>query len=188
MTTIFDNDLRTLSDNELIYNISNKAIESDITFDEFIASLSPSKKKLALNVIELYRRNIMRVSEQKVMTCSSDIYDFIKPYLYGLDHEEFWAIFMNQSSRAIKVQRFSMGGITFTAVDIRMILKEAFLCNATHVVICHNHPSGNVRPSKEDDRTTQKAKEAFATCDIRLLDHIVVCNDKYYSYIDEGKL
>lgn len=188
MTTIYDNDLRSLSDNELIYNIANKQVEQEISFDAFIASLSPSKKKIALNVIEYYRRNMQRKSEQTAITCSNNIYEFMKPYLFGLDHEEFWVVFMNQGSKAIKVQRFSMGGITFTPVDIRMILKQAFLCNATCVAICHNHPSGNIRPSMDDDKITKKAKEAFATCDIRLLDHVIVSDEGFYSYSDEGRL
>ena len=108
MTTIYDNDLRNLSDNELIYNISNKQVENEQpSFEEFINSLSPSKKKLALNVIELFRRNVEKKSEQSTITCSNSIYSLMKPKVYGLDHEEFWVIYMNQGSMPITVERLS---------------------------------------------------------------------------------
>lgn len=189
MTTIYDNDLRSLSDNELIYNISNKQVENEQpSFDEFINSLTPSKKKFAMNVIELFRRNIERKSEQTAITCASAIYNLIKPNIYGLTHEEFWVVFINQGCKPIKVERVSKGGLTSTVADIRLILKSAFLCNATCVALCHNHPSGNIRPSLEDDRVTSKMKEAFKTCDIRLLDHVIVSDDNFYSYSDEGRL
>lgn len=189
MTTIYDNDLRSLSDNELIYNISNKLVENEQpSFDEFINSLTPSKKKFAMNVIELFRRNVERKAESPTITCSNSIYQLMKPNLYGLSHEEFWMIFLNQGGKPIKVQRFSKGGLTFTVVDVRLILKEAFLCNATCAAICHNHPSGNTRPSMEDDKMTNKLKEAFKTCDIRILDHVIVSDDNFYSYSDEGRL
>lgn len=188
MTTIYDNDLRSLSDNELIYNISKKQVENEQpSFEEFINSLTPSKKKLALNVIELFRRNVEKKSEQTTITCSNSIYSLMKPKVYGLDHEEFWVIYMNQGSKPIKVERLSKGGLTATLVDVRLILKTAFLCNATCVAICHNHPSGNTRPSMDDDNMTNKIKEAFKTCNIRLLDHVIVSDESFYSYADEGR-
>ena len=188
MTTIYDNDLRNLSDNELIYNISNKQVENEQpSFEEFINSLSPSKKKLALNVIELFRRNVEKKSEQSTITCSNSIYSLMKPKVYGLDHEEFWVIYMNQGSKPIKVERLSKGGLTATLIDVRLILKTAFLCNATCAAICHNHPSGNTRPSMDDDNMTNKIKEAFKTCNIRLLDHVIVSDESFYSYADEGR-
>ena len=82
----------------------------------------------------------------------------------------------------------SRGGITGTVVDIRMVLKEALLANATNIALAHNHPSGNLRPSREDDRLTDKVKQAAKLLDITLIDHVIVTNDGYYSYQDEGHL
>lgn len=82
----------------------------------------------------------------------------------------------------------SRGGITGTVVDIRMVLKEALLANATNIALAHNHPSGNLRPSREDDRLTDKVKQAAKLLDITLIDHVIVTNDGYYSYQDEGRL
>ena len=95
---------------------------------------------------------------------------------------------MNQNYKLIRAERLSRGGITETAVDVRMIIKQAVLCNATIVAITHNHPSGSTRPSKDDDRLTERVKKACDVMRLFLADHVIVTDGNYYSYRDQGKL
>ena len=95
---------------------------------------------------------------------------------------------LNQASKVIDARNVSRGGLASTQVDVRCILREALLKRATAFVLCHNHPSGNVRPSADDDRLTQAVSQAAKTMNIRLLDHVIVTDGSYYSYTDEGRL
>ena len=104
------------------------------------------------------------------------------------DHEEAHVLLMNNRFKLIKAVKLSSGGLTETAVDIRVILREALLNNATTLTLIHNHPSGNARPSGDDDRLTQKLKRACETMRIYMVDHIIVTDTKYYSYSEEGKI
>ena len=106
----------------------------------------------------------------------------------NLEVEESWAIFMNMASRVIKSQRISKGGLSSTAVDVRVILKEALLCNAVSIALVHNHPSGAIRPSREDDRLTKSLADACNILNIRLIDHVIVADGSFYSYADEGRI
>jgi DNA repair protein RadC len=108
--------------------------------------------------------------------------------MQDLATEEAWILLMNQNYRLIKTVRISRGGISETAVDIRIILKEALLCNATVVALCHNHPSNNPSPSRDDDRLTERVKKACDIMRIYLLDHLVVTDGAYYSYHEQGRL
>jgi DNA repair protein RadC len=110
------------------------------------------------------------------------------PLLQDLDVEEFWVLLLNQHYRLIKEVRISHGGITETAVDIRIIIREAVLANATILAVCHNHPSGNLKPSTYDDQLTQTIKRACDIMRIHFLDHIIVTDGQYYSYHEQGKL
>ena len=116
------------------------------------------------------------------------IYEYMRPKMQDLDVEEAWILLMNQNFRLIKSVMLSHGGITETAVDIRLAVKSALLCNATVVALCHNHPSGNPRPSGDDDRLTQRMKKACELMRLHMLDHIIITDGRYYSYSDEGRL
>ena len=109
------------------------------------------------------------------------------PVLQDKDVEEFWALMLNQSCRLIKKVRIAHGGISATTVDIRIIMREAVLCNATQLVVCHNHPSGNINPSKDDDYITKCIMKACETMFIRFKDHVIITDGRYYSYFEEGK-
>ena len=102
--------------------------------------------------------------------------------------EEAWVLLMNQNFKLIKSVMLSHGGITETAVDIRLAIKHALLCNATVIALCHNHPSGNARPSGEDDNLTQRMKNACKTMRLHFLDHLIITDGRYYSYSEEGRL
>ena len=108
--------------------------------------------------------------------------------MQDLDVEEAWVLLMNQNFRLIKPMKISHGGITETAVDVRVIIKEAILANATVLALCHNHPSNNPHPSRDDDRLTERVKKACDTMRIHFLDHVIVCDGLYFSYHEHGKL
>lgn len=123
--------------------------------------MGPAKAVSILAACELgKRRQMEKVQERKDLGSPQAIYDYMRPIMQDLDTEEAWIILMNQNYRLIKEERLSHGGITETLVDVRVIVKEALLNNATIVALCHNHPSNNARPSKEDDRLTERVKKA----------------------------
>ena len=106
--------------------------------------------------------------------------------LTDLNHEETWALLTDRSNKVIKVFQVSKGGISSTVVDIRLILREALNCYASGIVMGHNHPSENCRPSPQDTQITKKIQEAARWMDITLLDHIILCGSRYFSFADEG--
>lgn len=112
----------------------------------------------------------------------------MKPRIGRLDHEEVWVMLMNNAFNLKKVKKISSGGLTETAFDVRVILKEALLNNSTVIAVAHNHPSGNKRPSKDDDGVTRKLQQACDTMRIKLIDHVIVTDLGYYSFSEEGKL
>ena len=109
------------------------------------------------------------------------------PIMQDLGVEEFWVLLLNQHHRLIKKVRIARGSITATTVDIRLIIREAVLCNATQLVACHNHPSGGITPSKQDDELTISIMNACKLMDIRFADHVIVTDGHYYSYREQGK-
>ena len=108
--------------------------------------------------------------------------------MQDLDTEEAWILLLNQNFKLIKAERLSSGGFTETAVDVRVIMKEAVINNATIIALAHNHPSGKTHPSRDDDMLTMKVSEACKTMRIHFADHIIVTDGDYYSYREEGKL
>lgn len=134
------------------------------------------------------RRQLEKAAERKDIGTAMDIYNLVHPKMQDLDVEEAWVLLMNQNHKLIKILRISHGGITETAVDVRVIMKEAILANATVLALCHNHPSNNPRPSKDDDRLTQRVKNACELMRIYFMDHVIVTDGKYYSYYEQGRL
>ena len=116
------------------------------------------------------------------------IYQLLLPKMRDLDVEEAYIVLMNNNYKHIKTVRLSHGGITETAVDVRVIIKEAVLCNATIVALAHNHPSGNIHPSGYDDQITRQVKSACDAMRLHFADHIIVTDGAYYSYHESGKL
>ncbi|HOK52376.1 MAG TPA: DNA repair protein RadC [Bacteroidales bacterium] len=154
-----------------------------------IKGIGEAKAVRLIAALELgKRRNIERVIERKKITCSNDVADIFVPQLQDLPHEEFWIVLLNRSNLIIDMNRISQGGIAGTVTDVRIILKTALDRMATQLILCHNHPSGNLQPSKEDINFTKKILEAGKLLDIQLLDHIIVANTGYYSFADNGML
>ena len=134
------------------------------------------------------RRQQEKAQERMRMDSSLAIYNYLLPKMQDLDTEEAWVLLMNQNYKLIKGERLSRGGITETAVAVRLITKQAVLSNATIVAIAHNHPSGSTRPSKDDDRLTERVKKACEVMRLFFADHVIVTDGSYYSYRDQGKL
>ena len=116
------------------------------------------------------------------------IYQHLLPKMRDLDVEEAYIVLMNNNYKHIKTIRLSHGGITETAVDVRVIIKEAVMCNATIVALAHNHPSGNIHPSGHDDQITRQVKSACDAMRLHFADHIIVTDGAYFSYHESGKL
>lgn len=151
--------------------------------------IGPAKAVTLLAACALgQRRRMEEAGEQRIIRCPDDIYAYFQPLMEDLYIEECWAMFLNNASRVITVGNISKGGLTETSVDIRCVLEKALLCKATALVLCHNHPSGNIRPSRQDDMLTTRMNEACKVMNLRLIDHLIVTDGKYYSYADEGRL
>lgn len=135
---------------------------------------------------ELIRR---KVTEPRIkVTSSAIIYENLS-FLEGYAHEEFWVIYLRQNNTIIKMQQQSKGGIAGTVVDIRLILKDAILCKASGIILAHNHPSGELRPSQADTEITDKIKQSAKLMDIKVLDHVIISGTGgYFSFCDEGIL
>ena len=150
--------------------------------------IGEAKAITILAACELGKRRQMEAPEERPdLGTATRIYNHMHPVMQDLDVEEFWVLMMNQNYRLIKKIRISHGGITETAVDIRIIIREAVLANCTILAICHNHPSGNLSPSKSDDELTKSVKHACELMRIHFLDHVIVTDGAYYSYHELGK-
>jgi DNA repair protein RadC len=134
------------------------------------------------------RRANQLIPEKPVISSSNDAYLILKNHLSDLRTEEFWAIFLNQSNKVIHLTQLTQGGINQSIVDIRVLFRTALDHFSTGIIIAHNHPSGNLKPSKEDIDITQKIKEAGNLLSIQLLDHLIITQNSYFSFSDEGLL
>lgn len=156
-------------------------------FSEF-KGIGPAKATTIMAALELgKRRKTQEVKERVQVTCSTDIYRIFHPIMCDLSQEEFWILLLNQSCRVINKIRISTGGIDGTYADVRLILREAILQRATAIALVHNHPSGNPAPSHSDRRVTAAVRQGAQTMNIRLSDHVIICDGKYYSFADEGE-
>lgn len=141
-----------------------------------------------LAACELGKRRQQETPEERPdLGTATYIYRHMHPLMQDLDVEEFWVLLMNQHHRLIKKVRISHGGITETSVDIRIIIREAVLANCTILAVCHNHPSGNLKPSKPDEELTWNIKRACELMRIRFLDHVIITDGNYYSFHEQGK-
>ena len=132
------------------------------------------------------RRKLAEVPEVPQIKCSKDVADIFQPLLGDLPHEEFWILFLNRSNKVMNRMKLSQGGVSGTVTDVRMVMKRAVECLASGIIVCHNHPSGNLNPSESDSKITQKIKDAGNLLDIQLLDHLIITDKDYYSFADNG--
>ena len=154
-----------------------------------IKGIGEAKAITLAAALELGRRRQASSSLIKAnIKSSNDIAEYLKATLKDYAYEIFAVVFLNHANKIKHFEIISKGGITGTVADPRIILKKALDHNATAIVLCHNHPSGNLKPSKADEELTQKIKEAAKYFDIRIIDHIIVSEEGYYSFADEGML
>ena len=128
------------------------------------------------------------IENQKKIIYTEDIIEIMQHRLVGLKHEEFWVIYLNQSSKILKIERIGKGGLTATTVDVRIIMKIALECFATGLILCHNHPSGEVMPSQSDIKLTKSIKQAAETLKLNVIDHVIIAQNKFYSFANQCML
>ncbi|ROT05350.1 DNA repair protein RadC [Muribaculaceae bacterium Isolate-104 (HZI)] len=207
------NDIRTLSNSELLAIILGGGMAGKSVMDlsrEMLGKADNSLERLSrMPIAELCRSfkgvgpakavslaaafelgircRDEKTSQNDVVRSSTDAYSYMRRYLERLDREEFWIMTLSRSNRITDAVCISKGGTSATVVDIKLLMKTAVDKLASGIIAVHNHPSGNLRPSAEDDRLTDKIKEAAKLLDMRLLDHIIIAGDDYYSYTDNGR-
>jgi DNA repair protein RadC len=153
-----------------------------------IKGLGPAKAIAIAAALELGIRRAMHENKKDVIRSSKDVAGFLKVQFEHKKHEVFAVLFLNKANKVNHHEIISEGGITGTVADPRIILKKALEHDATQIVLCHNHPSGNLKPSRQDEELTNKIKQAAQYFDINILDHIIVSDEGYYSFADEGIL
>ena len=179
---------RVLADCDNNLNTLGKKTIAELTGGSY-KGMGPAKAVTILAACELgKRRQAEKAEERKQLNSAVAIYEYMHPRMQDLSEEEAWVLLMNQNYKLIKPLQLSHGGITETAVDRRVIITNALLCNATVIALCHNHPSGNASPSGDDDRITQRLKKACEVMRLYLADHLIITDGRYYSYSEEGRL
>ena len=134
------------------------------------------------------RRRGEEALEKKKITTSASVFELMQPVIGELNHEEFWIVYLNNSNKVIQKNQLSKGGITGTLVDVRLVLKNALEVGATGLILAHNHPSGTLIPSEADKQITNKLKLASESLDIKVLDHLIITENAYFSFADESLL
>jgi DNA repair protein RadC len=151
--------------------------------------VGPAKAITIMAACELgKRRQHEKPEERPDLGTATRIYNHMHPTLQDLDVEEFWLLLMNQNYRLIREVKIAHGGISEVSVDIRVIMREAVLVNATILAVCHNHPSGSLRPSQADNDLTRSIKQACDVMRIKFLDHVIVTDGNYFSYHESGRI
>ncbi len=163
-----------------------------ISIKELINKYRGIGEAKAINIVAALelgrRRSESTPTERKKISSSKDAYLVLAPYLEDLYTEEFYVILLSRNNTVIRVENISKGGINATVVDVRVVLKVALEYNATSIILAHNHPSGSLKPSQPDIQITQKLKNGSAFLDLSITDHLIIGNQSYYSFADEGIL
>ena len=151
--------------------------------------IGPAKAVALIAALELGNRTSMEESlNRKKVSCSQDVYSFFRPLLQDSSYEEFWILLLNRGNKILSSICISQGGLSGTVADPKKIFKTALENYAASVILCHNHPSGNIRPSDSDIRLTQKLKKAGSFLDLPVVDHIIIGENNYFSFADDGLL
>jgi DNA repair protein RadC len=177
-------DILKLADNDL-----NKLAKLSIADLSKIDGIGPAKAITIISAIELgSRRKTTKIANDEFVRSSSDAFQYFGPMLQDKEYEEFWVLLLNRNNKIIKPYRVSEGGVSGTVADPKRIFKAALEGNATQLVLCHNHPSGNRQPSAADIKLTERLVYSGKQIDIEVVDHIIVTQGGYYSFADEGKI
>ena len=162
---------------------------ADMSLDKLcsVSGIGPGKAVTIAAAFELGRRSAAEliIAERISVSSPKVVFRMMLPLLRGLDHEECWIIFLNRANYVLGKERMSVGGLESTVVDVKSILRRALEKKASGVILVHNHPSGSAMPGQADIRQTGLLKKALQTCEIQLLDHVIVAEDSWYSFADE---
>lgn len=170
----YDNDLRELAKAELHDLKTFKGI-GEVKAIKVIATMEIGRRRQLTNIIE------------KPQVCSSkEAFDALAPLMMDLRHEEFWVILLNRANRVVGREKISSGGVAGTVVDAKVVFRRAIQHLACSVILAHNHPSGNLRPSQADIDLTKKLMKAGEALDITVLDHLIITHKGFFSFADEG--
>jgi DNA repair protein RadC len=151
--------------------------------------MGEAKSVSVLAALELGRRRLLvNRAEYPVINSSADVHQMMAHELEVLAHEEFWVLYLDRANHVVDRSRISQGGVSGTVIDVRIIMKQAIEKLASSIILVHNHPSGNLSPSKADNDITQKMVQATKLFDIKVLDHVIIAKNKYTSFADEGLL
>ncbi|WP_417429472.1 RadC family protein [Halpernia sp.] len=134
------------------------------------------------------RKSAQEVPEKVQISTSNDAFKVFHPFLADLSTEEFWVIFLNQKNKILGKSQLSTGGINYSLVDVRVLFRKAFEFSCTGIMVAHNHPSGNLKPSEADMKITKQISEAGKILNIQLLDHLIITQSTYFSFADENLL
>lgn len=167
-----------------LQSLSKLSIEEVLNFK--INGLGKSKAVAIAAALELGVRRNMAIKKKQSIKQSSDVAAYLQAELGHKQMESFVVVYLNRANHIIRQELISEGGITGTVADPRIILKKALDHHAVSIILCHNHPSGNLKPSKADEQLTNKIKNAASFLDIQVMDHIIVSEEGYYSFADEG--
>ena len=149
--------------------------------------IGEAKAITIISALELgRRRKAAEFVKRTRIRSSADVYEYLKPHLMDLDHEQFWVLYLNRANQVLKPEMISSGGVSGTVVDAKLVFKKALEALASNIILAHNHPSGNARPSTQDLQLTKKIKSAGETLDIPVLDHIIFTDEGYFSFADES--
>ncbi|PTS91336.1 hypothetical protein DBR27_20875 [Flavobacterium sp. HMWF030] len=175
---------RILSSTDNLNSLGKMSISQLLNFK----GIGEAKAIAIIAALELGRRRRSEDASEyvKKVTSSKMVFDMMQPIIGELSHEEFWVIFLNNSNKIISKAQLSKGGITGTIVDVRLVFRLALENRATGLILCHNHPSGSLVPSEADKQITNKIKLAGESLDVKVLDHLIITETKYYSFVDEG--
>ena len=152
-----------------------------------ISGIGRSKAVTIAAAFELGRRSAAEkiVQDRVPVTSPKDVFRMMLPFMRGLDHEECWAVFLNRANYVLGKDRMSVGGMDSTTMDVKAVLRRALDRKASGIILVHNHPSGSALPGQADIRQTALLKKALQTCEIQLVDHVVIAEDCWYSFADE---
>ncbi|MDR2972789.1 MAG: DNA repair protein RadC [Bacteroidales bacterium] len=170
---------------------NNLNILSEMSLNKLLKTNGIGKVKAItlLVAFELGKRcRVATVEQKRKINTTFDLVELMQTKNARLGYEEFWVVFVNQGATLLGVENFGRGGLTSTSVDIRLILLKAIELKATGVFMCHNHPSGDLFPSKTDLALTTQMKEAARILSIQLLDHVIICKEDYYSFFENNLL
>lgn len=177
-------EIMRMNDN-MFLNLERRSREELLEYE----GIGPVKAMQVEAIMEIVRRyNRESIGDRYRITSPDSIYQLMKPEIANLPHEEIWALFLNRQNQVIAKLCISKGSSTCTVFDVKKIIRNALFSRAEGVVLCHNHPSGNLRPSGQDDAITQKLKNACMALDISFLDHLILTTDGYFSYSESTSI